>query len=46
MNPIKYYYYPIEFLNKDIENISVNKNKYAYLQLIQNKQTIFNVFIT
>ena len=25
MNPIKYYYYPIEFLNKDIENISINK---------------------
>lgn len=23
MNPIKYYYYPIEFLNKDIENIKV-----------------------
>tara|TARA_B100000963_G_scaffold262441_1_gene230598 strand:- start:8494 stop:9780 length:1287 start_codon:yes stop_codon:yes gene_type:complete len=25
MKPIKYYYYPIEFLNKDIENISLGK---------------------
>ena len=25
MNPIKYYYYPIEFLNKDIDNVSTNK---------------------
>ena len=25
MNPIKYYYYPIEFLNKDIETVSSKK---------------------
>ena len=25
MNPIKYYYYPTEFLNKDIDNIPSNK---------------------
>ena len=25
MNPVKYYYYPIEFLNKDIENIQLGK---------------------
>ena len=25
MNPIKYYYYPIEFLDKDIESIQLGK---------------------